>query len=96
MVGRTRILADPADVLLRLVGIPRELRDPDVAAHRDPCTGDGFLGDYFGLAVSARNVYALMVSTHDPSSVAAVEGGPVYYQQQVLAKVPRAGFGSGY
>ena len=24
------------------------------AAHRDPCTSDGFIGDYFGLAVSSR------------------------------------------
>jgi hypothetical protein len=66
------------------------------AAHRDPCTIDGFLGDYFGLAVSAGNIYALMVSTHYPSSVTADEGGPVYYQQQVLATVPRSGFVSGY
>jgi hypothetical protein len=64
---------------------------------RDPCpTGDGFIGDYFALAISARNVYALMVSTHYPSAVVADEGGPIYYQQQVLATVPRIGFGSGY
>jgi hypothetical protein len=37
-----------------------------------------------------------MVSTHYPSSVIADEGGPVYYQQQVLATVPRSGFGTGY
>jgi hypothetical protein len=62
----------------------------------DPCTGDGFIGDYFGLAVSAGNIYALMVSTHYPSTVTADEGGPVYYQQQVLATVKRSDVGAGY
>jgi hypothetical protein len=67
------------------------------AGHRDPCpTGRGFIGDYFGLAISAQNVYGLFVSTHYPSSVTADGGGPVYYQQQVLATVPRSTFGSGY
>jgi len=63
----------------------------------DPCpSGGGFIGDYFALAISAGNIYALMVSTHYPSNVTADEGGPIYYQQQVLATVPRSGFGSGY
>ena len=67
------------------------------AGARDPCpTGSGFIGDYFGLAISGTNIYALMVSTHYPSNVTADEGGPVYYQQQVLATVPRAGVGNGY
>ena len=66
------------------------------AAVEDPCTTDGFIGDYFGLAVSTGNIYALMISTHYPSTVRADEGGPVYYQQQVLATVPRIEFGSGY
>jgi hypothetical protein len=67
------------------------------AGARDPCpTGSGFIGDYFALAVSSANVYALMVSTHYPSGVTADEGGRVYYQQQVLATVPRGGFGAGY
>ena len=66
------------------------------AAVEDPCTGDGFIGDYFGLAVSAGNIYALMVSTHYPSTVTADEGGPVYYQQQVLATVERADVSAGY
>src|SRR5437868_12090514 len=66
------------------------------AAVEDPCTNDGFIGDYFGLAVSAGNIYALMVSTHYPSNVRADEGGPVYYQQQVLATVARTGLGTGY
>jgi hypothetical protein len=66
------------------------------AAVEDPCTSDGFIGDYFGLAISSGNIYALTVSTHYPSSVRADEGGPVYYQQQVLATVPRSAFGSGY
>jgi hypothetical protein len=56
----------------------------------------GFIGDYFGLAISAGNIYALFVSTHDPSDVTADGGGPVYYQQQVLATVPRSDFGAGY
>jgi hypothetical protein len=67
------------------------------AGARDPCpTGAGFIGDYFGLAISNSNIYALDVSTHYPSNVTADEGGPVYYQQQVLATVPRIGVGSGY
>ncbi len=67
------------------------------AGATDPCqTGRGFIGDYFGLAVSAQNIYALTVSTHYPSTVTADEGGPIYYQQQVLATVPRTGFGTGY
>jgi hypothetical protein len=67
------------------------------AGHQDPCSkGRGFIGDYFGLAISNANIYALMVSTHYPSTVKADGGGPVYYQQQVLATVARASFGSGY
>ena len=67
------------------------------AGATDPCqTGRGFIGDYFGLAVSAQNIYALTVSTHYPSTVTADEGGPIYYQQQVQATVPRTGFGTGY
>jgi hypothetical protein len=66
------------------------------AAHQDPCLSNAFIGDYFGLAISAGNIYALMVSTHYPSGVTADDGGPVYYQQQVLATVPRTGFGAGY
>jgi hypothetical protein len=67
------------------------------AGATDPCQkGAGFIGDYFGLAISGGNIYALSVSTHYPSDVTADEGGSVYYQQQVLATVPRAGFGTGY
>jgi hypothetical protein len=66
------------------------------AAHRDPCTERAFIGDYFGLAISDGNIYALSVSTHYPSSVKADEGGRVYYQQQVLATVPRSAYGTGY
>jgi hypothetical protein len=40
----------------------------------------GFIGDYFGLAVSGGNIYALFVSTHYPSDVTADGGGRVYYQ----------------
>jgi len=66
------------------------------ASHSDPCTERAFIGDYFGLAVSDANIYGLFVSTHYPSNVKADEGGSVYYQQQVLATVPRSDFGSGY
>lgn len=63
------------------------------AAHRNPCTSRAFIGDYFGLAMSAKNVYGFFVSTHYPSSVTADGGGPVYYQQQVLATVSRGALG---
>jgi hypothetical protein len=67
------------------------------AGAADPCAnGSGFIGDYFALAISAGSIYALMVSTHYPSDVTADEGGPIYYQQQVLAKVARVAFGAGY
>lgn len=66
------------------------------AAHRDPCTERAFIGDYFGLAISSGSIYGLFVSTHYPSSVTADEGGPVYYQQQVLARVSRSVYGTGY
>jgi hypothetical protein len=64
--------------------------------HNDPCTGV-FIGDYFGLAISGANIYSLFISTHYPSTtVNADEGGKVYYQEAVLAKVPRSAFGAGY
>jgi hypothetical protein len=67
------------------------------AGARDPCpSGRGFIGDYFGLAISANNVYALFVSTHYASTVTADEGGAIYYQQQVLATVPRSALGAGF
>jgi hypothetical protein len=35
------------------------------ASHTDPCPhGRGFIGDYFGIAISRRNIYTLGVSTH--------------------------------
>jgi len=68
------------------------------AAHTDPCpVGRGFIGDYFGLAISGRNVYTFGVSTHYPSTtVRADDGGPVYYQNQVLGIVPRSSIAAGY
>jgi hypothetical protein len=63
------------------------------AAHTDPCVERAFIGDYFGLAISDGNVYTLAVSTHYPSGVIADNGGPVYYQQQVLETVSRAALG---
>jgi hypothetical protein len=62
------------------------------AGHTDPCSV-AFIGDYFGLAISEKSVYALFVSTHYPSTVTADEGGPVYYQQQVLSTVDRSAIG---
>jgi hypothetical protein len=52
-----------------------------------------FIGDYIGLAISGKNVYALVPSTHYPSSVAADGGGPIYYSQQVLSTISRAAMG---
>jgi hypothetical protein len=84
---------DPMNPAQRVGGIGQMA----CAAHRDPCTERAFIGDYFGLAISDGNIYALFVSTHYPSpTVTADGGGAVYYQQQVLAKVPRLGYGSSY
>jgi hypothetical protein len=68
------------------------------AAHTDPCPpGSGFIGDYFGLAISGRSLYTFGVSTHYPSrSVTTSGGGPVYYQDQVLGIVPRSAIAAGY
>jgi hypothetical protein len=64
------------------------------AGATDPCgVGSGFIGDYFGVAISGSNVYGLFVSTHYPSNVTADEGGPIYYQQQILSTVSRAALG---
>lgn len=43
--------------------------------------------------MSRGNVYVLSVSTHYPSTVIADEGGPVYYQQQVLSTLSRTALG---
>jgi hypothetical protein len=67
------------------------------ASHSDPCTSNAFIGDYFGLAISGGNIYGFFVSTHYPSPVVTADGGgPVFYQQQVLATVARSEFGAGY
>jgi hypothetical protein len=67
------------------------------AGARDPCpVGSGFIGDYFGLTISNRSIFALFASTHYPSTVTADEGGPIFYQQQVLATVKRTEFGQGF
>jgi len=68
------------------------------AGHTDPCPhGRGFIGDYFALAISNGNIYTFGVSTHYPSAtVTADDGGPVYYQNQVLGVTPRATFGRSY
>jgi len=88
----TKYTWDPEQPVQKVGGISQY----PCAGHRDPCpVGRGFIGDYFGLAVSAKNIYALFVSTHYPSDVTADGGGPVYYQQQVLATVPRSAFGTG-
>ena len=66
------------------------------ASHENPCVRRSFIGDYFGLAMSAGNVYAFMLSTHYPSTIRGDGGATIYYQEQVLATVPRDGFGSGF
>ncbi len=66
------------------------------ASHQDPCLVRAFIGDYFGLAISNGNIYTLSVSTHYTSAVTADEGGPVFYQQQVLATVPRSAIAAGF
>jgi hypothetical protein len=84
---------DPEQPRQRIDGIDQYA----CAGHNDPCPlGTGFIGDYFGLAISAKNIYSLFVSTHYPSGVTGDGGEPVYYQQQVLAKVARSAFGSGF
>ena len=96
VLGNVRITQftwDPEQPGQRLGGLSQY----PCAGARDPCpNGSGFIGDYFGLAISAQKIYGLFVSTNYPSSVTADGGGPVYYQQQVLATVPRSGFGSGF
>jgi len=67
------------------LGLTRFLRDADLLSKVTHIT-----------SVSGGNIYALSVSTHYPSDVTADGGGPVYYQQQVLATVPRSDFGTGF
>jgi len=62
------------------------------ASHNDPCRLS-FIGDYFGLAISAGNIYTLSVSTHYPSNVKADDHSTLYYQQQVLGTISRASLG---
>jgi hypothetical protein len=85
----TKYAYDPSEPVQHVDGLGQQA----CSAHRDPCT-EVFLGDYFGLAVSQANVYGFFASTHYPSNVHADEGGPVYYQQQVLATVARSAFGA--
>jgi hypothetical protein len=66
------------------------------AAHTNPCSIRSFIGDYFGMTISDGNIYALSVSTHYPSGITGDGGEPVYYQQQVLATVPRSEVGTGF
>jgi hypothetical protein len=81
---------DPEQPGQQLGGLPQY----PCAGAQDPCpTGRGFIGDYFGLAISDNNVYGLFISTHYPSTVTADEGGPIYYQQQVLSTVRRSDLG---
>jgi hypothetical protein len=82
----TKSTWDPEEPGQSVGGIPQE------TCADGNCTVQ-FIGDYFGLAISAGNIYALFVSTHYPSNVTADDGGPVYYQQQVLATVSRSELG---
>ena len=88
----TKFTWDPEQPRQKIGGIDQYAS----AGHRDPCpVGTGFIGDYFGLVISEKNVYSLFVSTHYPSTVTADDGGPVYYQQQVLATVRHSALGLG-
>jgi hypothetical protein len=70
---------------------------PSRRARPGASQGTGFIGDYFGLAISQSNVYTFDVSTHYPSqTVVADDGGPVYYQNMVLGTVPRSTFGAAF
>lgn len=87
--GNKRITSytwDPQQPGQSVGGIPQ-------APCADANCASGFIGDYFGLAVSKGNVYGFFVSTHYPWAVTADGGGPVYYQQQVLATVSRTALG---
>jgi hypothetical protein len=90
-VGLSQYAWDPEQPLQTLGGLPQY----PCAGHANPCpAGTGFIGDYFGLAISGKNVYALSVSTHYPAAgVRADDGGPIYYQQQVLATISRSALG---
>jgi hypothetical protein len=88
----TQFTFDPEQPLQTIDGLDQMA----CAAHVNPCTTRSFLGDYFGLAVSTSNIYGFFVSTHYPSSVTGDQGTPVMYQQQILATVPRSGYGAGY
>jgi hypothetical protein len=49
---------DPEQPRQRIDGIDQYA----CAGHNDPCPlGTGFIGDYFGLAISAKNIYTLFV-----------------------------------
>ena len=91
-VRMTKYTWDPMNPVQHVDGIHQMA----CAGHSNPCTADAFIGDYFGLAVSNANIYGYFVSTHYASNVTADEGGPVYYQQQLLATVPRSAYGVGY
>ncbi|MFY9577920.1 MAG: sialidase family protein [Gaiellaceae bacterium] len=91
-VRMTKYTWDPMNPIQHVDGIHQMA----CAGHSNPCTADAFIGDYFGLAVSNANIYGYFVSTHYSSNVTADEGGPVYYQQQLLATVPRSAYGAGY
>ncbi len=62
------------------------------SAHDDPCT-TSFIGDYFGLAISDKNIYTLSVSTHYPSGVLDDSKHQLFYQQQVLGTISRQAAG---
>jgi hypothetical protein len=90
-VNMSQYAWDPQQPLQTLGGLPQY----PCSGHANPCpAGRGFIGDYFGLAISGKNIYTLSVSTHYPATgVRADDGGPIYYQQQVLATVARPALG---
>lgn len=50
---------------------------------------DIFIGDYFSMAVSQKNVYTMSSSTYYPSTVKGDDGSKIHYQQQLLTTVSR-------
>ncbi|MGH3072781.1 MAG: hypothetical protein ACRDNB_11005 [Gaiellaceae bacterium] len=87
----TKLTWDPEQPAQTIDGIDQMA----CAAHVNPCTTRSFIGDYFGLAVSAKNVYGFFVSTRYPSAVIGDQGTPVHYQQQILATASRGALGIG-
>jgi hypothetical protein len=75
-------------------GVPTGQFQPEVAAGPNGAVAVAFYDRRLPCPSTPSILPAQFVSTHYPSGVTADGGGPVYYQQQVLATVPRSGFGA--